>query len=208
MKIKLTDFPVMYINLDSAVQNNVQITRMFKDFNFTNVSRISAFATPENYLIGNNKSFRQALSSQPGPFIIFEDDAFPYKFINEIDIPDDADALYLAISDWGFDYRIIDSDASRNNVEYEKVEGYDHLVKIYNGLTAHAILYISDRFIANTIDKVNFALENRSSHLPAYDRILAEEQYKYNVYAMKTPIFCQHDTKKPWQVEMTTVSVP
>ena len=41
-----------------------------------------------------------ALKKIDPPFIILEDDATPSNFTPEIEVPDDADAVYLGVSSW------------------------------------------------------------------------------------------------------------
>lgn len=114
------------------------------------------------------------------PFIIFEDDCRVKNFDPIISFPDDADAVYLGISSWG---RM--NSHSGPCVQYEKVD--DNLVRVYNMLGAHAILYLSVEY-ASLCSKISIHASNIADH---QDIGFAEVQRYYNVYAFDDPIFYQ-----------------
>ena len=209
MKIKLNELNVLYVNMDKDVDRDKQVNRMFKNFGFTKVSRIPGISTPDWYFNGNNQSMLNALSRyDKEPIIIFEDDAFPYKFVNEIDIPDDADAIWLGFSKWGVNFKDPELDpATDQGFKYEPVPEYPHLSKVFGCLTGHAILFISERFVNKAIDSIKSELDQKERKVNAYDLILGRLQPSYNVYTFNIPIFCQNDSGKPYMIDYTTAAI-
>ena len=100
MKLKLTDLPVVYINLDEQIDRKETLEQNLKDIGFKNIIRVSGFKDP-NANRGCAYSHALALEEIDPPFILLEDDSVPLNFIDEIEIPDETDALYLGVSSWG-----------------------------------------------------------------------------------------------------------
>ena len=190
MKLKLTDIPVVYINLDEQSDRNESIKTTLNDLGFKNVTRVSAYKD----VIGKRGcaySHAIALEEVKPPFILLEDDCLALNFIDEIDIPDDADAVYLGISSWG---RM--NAHSGPCVQYDEVEGYDDLVRVYNMVGAHAILYINPDYI-DLCKRIAYHGYLISDH---HDIGFADVQKYYDVYAFDNPMFYQtssNGTDKP-----------
>jgi len=194
MKLTLKDIPVYYINLDDQDEKRKQTESLLKRLGFTYVERFSAIKHEKGRMVGCARSHYEILNKNiKPPFIILEDDCILNgNFINEIQIPDNSDALYLGISHWG---RYLNH--SGPYVHCEKVS--DILVKVYNMLTTHAILYISDEY-RNICKKVayyyGYLIED---HL---DIGFAEIQKIFNVYALDDPLFIQYE----WSVTSKKLS--
>ena len=93
---------------------------------------------------------------------------------------DDADALYLGISSWG---RM--NSHSGPFVQYEVFE--NGLIRVYNMLGAHAILYLSTEY-TSLCSKIAKSAYETAEH---QDIGFAEIQKYYNVYAFDEPMFYQ-----------------
>ena len=114
------------------------------------------------------------------PFIVFEDDCVIKNFQPEIEIPDDADAVYLGVSSWG---RM--NSHSGPFVQYQEVE--DGLLRVYNMLGAHAILYLNSDYIS-----LCSKISEQAFHIADHQDIgFAEIQRYFNVYAFDDPMFYQ-----------------
>jgi hypothetical protein len=204
MKIKLNELKSVYVNLDEEKYKDNQIKKILKNFGFENVIRVPGIRTPKNYYIGNKQSLLNAVSHYSGePIIVFEDDAFPYMFINEIDIPDDADAVWLGYSWWG---AVIGgkSNETKEGFSHISVSEYPHLSKVSGCLTTHSVLFISDKFVKDVQNTIELNLKNLKNNLDAWDWIVAGLHPKYNIYALNVPAFCQNDINKPQMIEYTT----
>ena len=179
MKLRLTDIPVIYINLDDQPERREQIEKSLNELGFKNVIRVSGFKDPIGKR-GCAYSHALALEEIDPPFILLEDDCLPLNFVDNIEIPDDTDALYLGISSWG---RM--NSHSGPFVQYQKLD--NGLVRVYNMLGAHAILYLSQEYtsLCSKIAKNGYDISDHQ------DIGFAEVQRYYNVYTFDDPFFYQ-----------------
>lgn len=181
MKIDIRNVPSYYINLESDIDKKISVESLLQYLGFENVNRVQGIKAER----GCEKSHHKVLSDKtvPTPCIVFEDDLlFTGNEDFVIEVPDDADAVYLGLSEWG---RFLDF-LGPGWVHYDKVD--DKIVRIYNGLSAHAILYINP-FYKEMVSKVAHyhGYENPSP----FDVGIAELQKYFNVYAIDSPIFKQ-----------------
>jgi hypothetical protein len=181
MKLKLTDIPVVYINLDDQTERRENIEKSLNELGFKNIIRVSAFKDRIGKR-GCAYSHAMALEEIEPPFIILEDDCVPLNFVDEIEIPDDTDAVYLGISSWG---RM--NSHSGPCVQYDEVENYDDLLRVYNMVGAHAILYINPDYI-DLCKRIAYHGYLIADH---HDIGFAEVQKYYDVYAFDSPMFYQ-----------------
>lgn len=180
MNLDLKNIPVIYINLDKDIEKNNYMNNMLKELNFKHIIRLEASCFPDRHLAGCSYSHYEALSLLEPPFIVMEDDCRVKNFTTIIEIPEDSDAIYLGVSSWG---RM--NSHSGPFVQYKKVN--DNLVRIYNMLGAHAILYLSKEY-TSLCKKISFQAYKISDH---QDIGFAEIQRYYNVYAFDNPFFYQ-----------------
>lgn len=204
MIIKLNIIPTSYINLKKDIEKKNNVESILKDLQFKSIQRIDAMEPKIDKFVSERKnlgniygcslSHSQALLLNKPPFIILEDDIEVLNFKNEIEIPDDADALYLGNMSWG----LIDGYGQENKLIYEKVDGYDDIYKVYNLLGTHAILYLSERYIkkcwkslTNSYRYKNLYIDDVNPDSIASDVSFAKIQPEYNVYTVGLPIFYQ-----------------
>ena len=180
MNLDLRKIPAVYINLDKDIEKNKQMQSMLSDLGFETVIRVEAYSFPDRHLSGCSLSHHVALNEIDPPFIVFEDDCVVKDFKPEIQIPDDTDALYLGISSWG---RM--NSHSGPFVQYEVLE--NGLIRVYNMLGAHAILYLSTEY-TSLCSKIAKSAYETAEH---QDIGFAEVQKYYNVYAFDEPMFYQ-----------------
>ena len=180
MNLELKDIPAIYINLDKDVDKNESMKSMLNQCGFNNIIRVDAEYTPDNPLAGCSLSHYNALHEIDPPFIVFEDDCKVKNFSSTINIPDDADAVYLGISSWG---RM--NSHSGPFVQYEDLG--DGLLRIYNMLSAHAILYLNQEYVS-LCSRIS---EQATSIADHQDIGFAEIQRYFNVYAFDDPMFYQ-----------------
>jgi hypothetical protein len=185
MKIKLTSIPVFYINMKKDVHKKEYLEAQLKKLGFEDIRRINAVEDKKNGKIGLSKSQHKALSQVPAPFIILEDDADARYFQKEIEVPDDAHAVYLGNSQWGF----LQSN-SGFYLKYKSVKGMKHLSKIYNMLSSHAILYLDDEYVKMCQRTTKYCAEEYPMPM---DIPFAMMQRFFNIYAFNKPLFVQKD---------------
>lgn len=181
MKIKLTDIPVVYINLDEQSERKENLEKHLNNLGFKNIIRVSAYKDSIGKR-GCAYSHAIALEEIDPPFILLEDDCVPLNFVDDVEIPDDSDAVYLGISSWG---RM--NSHSGPCVQYDEVEDYPDLLRVYNMVGAHAILYINPDYI-DLCKRIAYHGYLIADH---HDIGFADIQKYYDVYAFDSPLFYQ-----------------
>jgi hypothetical protein len=158
---------------------------LLSSIGFETIERIEGVLDTENPVAGCSKAHHKALSSFETPFVLFEDDCvlFDQNTITEIEIPDNADALYLGISSWG-----------RMNghngfyLQYDEFEEQSNLLRIYNMLGGHSIIYLTEDY-KKMCEKVSY---HAGYVIKDYQDIgFAEIQKFFNVYSLNNPMFYQ-----------------
>ena len=161
------------------------IEQQLKEVGFKNVTRIDAVEDKKNGRVGLSKSQLKALSQVPAPFIVLEDDADPKYFQAVIEVPDDADAVYLGNSQWG-----LFQGHTGFYLKYKKVNGMPNILRIYNMLSSHAILYLSNDYVSMCKRTTRYCAEEYPMPM---DVPFAMMQRFFNIYAMNKPLFIQKD---------------
>ena len=184
MKVNLTDIPVYYVNLDGEDEKRKHTESMLKNLGFKYVHRFNAIRHEAGRIIGCARSHHSILSTAKPPFIILEDDcALNKEFVDEINLPEDTDCLYLGISHWG---RYMNH--SGPFVHTKRIS--DEFVRVYNMLATHAIAYFSKEYVdvcRRVAYHYGYEIEN---HL---DIGFAEIHKLYNVYSYDEPLFRQYE---------------
>ena len=179
MNLDLRKIPAIYINLDRDKEKKEKIQSSLENLEFENIIRLSA---SEHIIpkVGCALSHAFALEKVNPPFIVFEDDCVPLNFKPNIEIPDDVDAVYLGISSWG---RM--NSHSGPFVQWKRID--NNLVRIYNMLSAHCILYFNEDYVdlCKRIAYQGYLIQDY------HDIGFAEVQKYYNVYAFDNPMFYQ-----------------
>lgn len=185
MKINLLDIPVFYINMAKDIHKKDHIEKQLSDLGFKNVTRIDAVEDKLNGRVGLSKSQLIALSQTTAPFIVFEDDADPKHFKPVIEVPDDADAVYLGNSQWG-----LMQSYTGFYLKYKQVKGYKDIYRIYNMLSSHAILYLTQEYVGVCQRTTKYCAEEYPMPM---DVPFAMIQRFYNIYTTDKPLFVQKD---------------
>jgi GR25 family glycosyltransferase involved in LPS biosynthesis len=217
MVLNLLEIPIYYINLDDQPERNASITKRLSENGFAkeNITRIPGIRKPgipqDPVFVGCFYSQLKALKeglSHGVPFMILEDDASINKIPDILDIPEKADALYVGISSWAFTPEATGNLATRERLITDRVN--DKIVRVFNMLSSHAILYVNMEYVKSLIEVLEKNLsgtsiiaESAGTLLSYYngvqlpvDIIMANQQYKGNVYALRDPIFYQDDVNK------------
>ena len=197
MKLNLIDIPVYYINLDDQDEKIKRTETMLKRIGFRFVERFSAIKHDAGRIIGCARSHYEILNRKQVPFIILEDDCTLNKEVPEfIEVPDNADSLYLGISHWG---RYLNH--SGPYVHYSKVN--DNIVRVHNMLATHAILYLSQEY-ANMCKRISYHFGYEvENHL---DIGFAEIHKFFNVYSFDEPLFRQYEWSAVTTGKLSSVS--
>ncbi|WP_338290164.1 glycosyltransferase [Luteolibacter sp. LG18] len=130
-----------------------------------------------------------AVSSQPPPFILLEDDARPTRWFGSvIEVPEDASAVWLGVTEYGMDGTVPKAGAAR-------LTGHPRCPRVENMLGTHAILFLDTDFTEAVRDELLQTL--RTSPQTPHDRITAAMQERWNVHGVNPPLFFQDDGHVP-----------
>ena len=181
-KINLLDIPVLYINMDDDKEKRERLESFLEQKGFTDVRRVRG--TPNRRKkVGVAHAHKKALLTglEIGtPFIILEDDIVENKFKKQIEVPENTDAYYLGVSKWGLQ--------SGRGTQTISVERYNtDTFRLYNMLSAHAILYLNMDYAKFLLKSVNFYIKIETNQ----DKGRAETMKYWNIYAEKDPLFAQ-----------------
>lgn len=183
MNLDLREIPFYYVNLDDAVERRKRVEADLTALGVKEFHRIAA-TRHTNGFAGCAQTVSDFLHQiTDGPFVLIEDDVAIKNWQPEIEVPDDADALYLGISGWG---RM--NGHSGPFVQYDKVPGYENLLRVYNMLGGHAIVYLSGDWVEmarRCCHHAGYVIESY------YDVQVAEVQRFFNIYACDDPMFYQ-----------------
>ena len=184
MNLDLRDIPVVYINMDRDVDKRERIENHIDRLGFKTKIRVPGVVHQDGARAGCALAQYNALHEIDPPFIILEDDATPFDYNPIISIPDDTDALYLGISSWG---RMNSHSGPFVQWEYYFKEVDINLLRVYNMLGTHAILYLNSEYIS-VCEKIAYHQHNINEHV---DIGFTDVQKYYNVYAFDQPLFYQ-----------------
>lgn len=182
MSIDIRKVPVYYIGMPG--DRGDRIERMLAEAGFKDV-RMTPGVFEKNKTVGVAKAhmaaLKEALAKCKGPFIILEDDVeFMYKDM-EIFTADYVDAVYLGLSMWG----LRNGHGELGMICAKKSNG--GLYRLYNMLSAHAILYINHDYARFLLENIPMFVEMETNQ----DKLRAETMKYWNVYAINNPLFYQ-----------------
>jgi GR25 family glycosyltransferase involved in LPS biosynthesis len=217
MLINPFKIPVYYINLDEDTERNIAVVKRLKNYGFSQdlVSRISGIRKPgipqDSVFIGCFHSQLKALKeglSKGVPFMVLEDDVVVNQIPEILDLPEDTDVLYVGVSSWAFTPESEMNLATHGRIIKDRFN--NDLVRIFNMLSSHAILYVNMEYVQALVDELEKNLDgipimsnNLGTPMRYYngiqlpvDVIMANQQYKGKAYALRNPIFYQDDKHK------------
>jgi GR25 family glycosyltransferase involved in LPS biosynthesis len=207
MKIKLSDLQAYVINLESDIVKRESSINSLNSAGITNIVVFNAHKRNPGrtgLAMSFKKIFEKTINNDE-PILICEDDVLInplFDYSKEIEIPDDADALYLGISKHGYTAYINpynnpkgmpydnhrDRSAHPTKIVAKRIS--HDLYRIYNMLSAHAVLIINPdykRFLNNAIE---IAILNNGHQ----DVVRASTMPYWKVYALDMPLFFQSGT--------------
>lgn len=181
MKIDLRTIPAVYMNLNQHIEKNKNMKSLLVGCGFKTILRVEGEYRPNNPASGCAKAHYLGLRKINPPFILFEDDCLLHNFEPVIEFPDDADAVYLGVSQWARYWQF-----SGPFVHYRVVN--ENLVRVYNMLGGHSILYLTDEYV-----KMCRRICKHAADIIKYnqDPGFAEVQKYFNIYSVNDPFFKQ-----------------
>jgi GR25 family glycosyltransferase involved in LPS biosynthesis len=181
--MKLSEIKTYYINLDDDKDKRDNMESMLSSLGFSDYERFPGIKAEG----GCRKSHHKLLSSgvKP-PFIVLEDDCALKTEVTEMEIPDDIDMIYLGISAFGY------YNGNISTVAYKEIT--NEVSRVYNMLSTHAMLYLSDRYI-KMIEYIADYCSYKTNQ--PFDKAIAEIAKYFEVYALNDPFFYQDTYNKP-----------
>jgi hypothetical protein len=181
MKIDLRKVPAVYMNLKQHTEKNEQMQNLLKECGFETIIRVEGSYRPDNPPAGCAGAHYVGVSEIDPPFVLFEDDCELHNFKPIIEVPNDADAVYLGTSQWARYWQF-----SGPFVHYEKVS--DDIVRTYNMLGGHSILYLTNDYV-----RMCQRICHHAAEVIGYnqDPGFAEVQKYFNIYSVNDPFFKQ-----------------
>lgn len=187
MIIDLREIETFYINIKHHKEKNESMLNLIDQFGFKKVNRVDATYIPDNPVAGCASSHYKIFSQMNNPTIILEDDCIIKNNNPIIEVPDDADAVYLGLSQWGYKEDI----SKPKNFDFIKHKSVKNIYKVSSMLATHAIFYISKEYIDICTKVAKYSMDN-GVHI---DQGFARIQRYYNVYAVSNPIFYQQSNR-------------
>lgn len=175
----------------------------FKEFSPIEINPVTGIPKDQSGATGFNRIIDKALRDQDitkpfQPFIILEDDASKYRsFPDYLDIPFNADLVYLGLTVYGWGHKI--NRAMR--LVYSEDYNADY-IKVNNMLATHAIMVCSP---AGAAMITKCMMDSYYKNEP-WDISLASSQPFYNIYALKIPLVYQ-DEKYGGREKSTKITV-
>lgn len=181
--MKLNEIKTYYINLDKDEEKRESMEHMLSGLGF-NYERFPGVEAKWGCEKSHHKLLSEGLKV---PFIVLEDDCALNNQVSELGVPDDIDFVYLGISACGY------YNGNISGVLYKQVT--NEIVKVYNMLSTHAMLYLSDNY-ANMVKDVAYYCGYKSNQ--HFDKSIAEMAKYYEVYALSNPMFYQDNYNKEY----------
>jgi len=205
MKIKIRKLNSYFINLDEDVEKSSSTISELRKCGITKINRYPAvqFTPPRTGLAMTFQNLLEDISGHKRPVLICEDDIRknPRFSLDTIEVPDDADALYVGITYWGVS-TTVNQYLRKDSPNYSEVRDLDRRIKatrvnneiyrIYNMLNAHAVIMLNSRYTKFLQKAIDIAIESGGHQ----DQVRAYTMPYWNIYALDIPMFSQADKSR------------
>jgi hypothetical protein len=175
---------------EKTQKRNKLISRSLSTAGFCNVQMVRGAYLPSDPVIGCSLSHAIAIQQamkRAGPFLLLENDTLLQQTHSfKLELPHNADAVYLGISSAGL---VLNASKPIHcwHGNFYSNSNIANLVRIYNMLSTHAILILTDRFARNW---QTCCVEAVLRNVPI-DVVVARTLKHFNIYAQRKPWFYQ-----------------
>ena len=216
MILDLKELKYYYLTLPNNKERIDNMEKNFKDINLTKIYSVTGKNITREQSVGLgfikmiNEGINHCSNSVFKPFGLLEDDVNKYReFPDFIEVPDNADLLYIGTSIYGYNHSI---KWANLNVFTENVGNRTDLYRIFNMLSVHGFIVTSMRGAKYAKESMEKSVEKNI----IWDNIFAGNQSHYNVYCLKTPLVyqdskvggCEDATKKELNLNLLNVKIP
>ena len=190
MKIDITKLPTYYINLDEERQRRKSMERLLIDNGFKNIKRFNGRKAGKRVgcSMSHSSLLQQIIKHNEYPCLVLEDDLAIYDFRKEIEVPDDADAVYIGFSKYGWNHN--QEEPFPKSLKITELNNEYH--RVYNMLARHAIIHINPIYDQACVDIMQKFINDPDTY-KAGDVSIAKFHPEYKVYSLNVPIFYQND---------------
>ena len=201
MIIDLREIPILYMNMEEDTRRYRDINLLFDDlvedhgFNRKNFYRIPGNTRNPIKANGVSEAHLAAMEFSKqfdGPFLVLEDDVELASFYPTINVPDDADAVYLGTMSEGLDFHgpyPVYPERPNNGITVNVIpDVYPDNPELYRVLSmtgGQSILYITNVFRTIVENSCKWGIEQNTCH----DTYLATVQRLAYVYCPNQPMF-------------------
>jgi hypothetical protein len=199
--IDLREIPILYLNMDEDKRRYRDINLLFDDlvedfgFDRKNIYRIPGKVRNPIKPNGVSEAHLAAMEFSKqfdGPFLVLEDDLELAGFKHIIDVPDNADAVYLGTMQHGLSFLgayPTYPEQPENGITVNVIpDVYPENPEIYRVLSmsgGQSILYITDVFRTIVENSCKWGMQDNMAH----DTYLATSQRLAYVYSYNEPMF-------------------
>lgn len=181
--LKNTKFYFLTVNNEKRKKH---ILQEFKEYNPIEINPITGISRNMSGSSGFSRMVDKGLRDQDNtrpfqPFVMLEDDASKFReFPEYIDIPNDADIVYLGLHSWGYS-----KDEAIDTIFADDID--NDLMRVKNLLALHGVM------ICSAAGGAVFERSMTESYYrdKPWDIPITHAQPFYNVYALKTPLVYQ-----------------
>jgi hypothetical protein len=189
-KIRLTQIPTFYINLDGETDRKRSMERLLTNLGFENFERFPGTKAPNRVgcSMSHSALLKKIIDENIYPALILEDDLEVFNFRKNIECPEDTDSLYLGMSRLGYDTNI--EDGSHRSLRISEKNSDYH--RVHNMLARHAIIHMNKDYDQEAVEWMEKFIQEPKEYV-AGDATLTRLIPKYKVYALNSPVFYQND---------------
>jgi hypothetical protein len=184
MNSKDLKYYILTVDENSIRANHVR--NQLNDYDFEFVTPLMCQNKQKSGSSGHMRIVYQAIQNFK-PFVILEDDVSLLYEKEILEIPSDADWVYVGVSWCAYDSNYKDWQP-HNKLYIDDVN--DSVVRIYNMLSTHAIMI---RSLKGALLYYSMMLENVLANGVAWDISLTKMQPYINCYALREPMFYQDE---------------
>lgn len=190
MIIDITKLPTFYINLEEKAGRRKRMNSLLKQNDFTNFRRFEGKKAGGRVgcSMSHSELLKDLIKNKNYPALVLEDDLKVYEFRKNIEVPDDADAMYLGFSRYGWNHNQ-DEPFPRS---LKITELHDDYHRVYNMLSRHAIIHFNPEYDKACVDIMERFIKDPETY-KAGDVSISSLHPQFKVYSLNVPIFYQDD---------------
>jgi GR25 family glycosyltransferase involved in LPS biosynthesis len=190
MRLHVPTVETVYLNLDSRSDRDESMRALLSGLAFERVSRLSATLAENRDRIpaACALSHRRALDTVPDdePLLVLEDDCVAFEPREWVDVPDDADLLFLGVS--RFPTHVGSAERKeRFAPAHEAVPSHPGVFRSRGMMLSHAVLYLSPLGRSYMRAVLDHAAWINGPH----DFYVTESLFTVTAYALDRPFFAQ-----------------